>query len=126
MERASNHTYMTWPGTSPGTGMPHEKVVRDTERSRNGSRSFSRISLRDFSGVMKSGLSVMCWINRSCVRSMRQVERTSAHSTREREARKSTRRRAHAHAHTTTTPARTHTRTRTRTHAHSGESEAIR
>ena len=40
---------------SLSTTRKDEKVVRETERSRSGSRSFSRISLRDFSGVMNSG-----------------------------------------------------------------------
>ncbi len=51
--------------SSPGTGMPQEKVVRLMERSFKPWRTKERISFRRLSGCMNSGWASMCSRSRS-------------------------------------------------------------
>ena len=62
---ASGFTHITCLASS-GTGIPQSNVVREMERSSSGSRcNRARISLRHGSGLMNSGLLLMCSISRS-------------------------------------------------------------
>ena len=62
---ARQATHMTCFASS-GTGIPQSNVVREMDRSSSGSRcKRARISLRHGSGLMKSGLLLMCSMSRS-------------------------------------------------------------
>ena len=78
---AKGRTHMTCFASS-GTGIPQSNVVREMERSSSGSRcKRARISLRHGSGLMNSGLLLMCSISRSWYlrrRVQRSVRRTRA------------------------------------------------